>query len=212
MQPTDRAAFKSLLSDAMAFWRKDVSTFALGVWWEACKGFDIEQVSKAITAHAMEPESGRFAPMPADIVKHLHGTRTDRSLVAWGKAMQAVAQVGSWGSVTFDDPAIHAAIEDMGGWPKLCATTNDELPFVQKRFCETHRAYAARPDVPHVPVLRGNHDANNARLGVLSKPTLIGDPARAAAIAAGPGADRARITHAADSLPARISHDGRNAA
>jgi hypothetical protein len=202
MQPTDRGDFKDLMTAAMAFYRRDMSPFALGVWWEACKAFELEQVSKALTAHATDPEQGRFPPMPADVVKHLAGTKTDRSLVAWSKAMQAMARVGSWGSVAFDDPAIHATIEDMGGWPLLCATTDDELPFVQKRFCDTYRAYASRPDVPHLAVLRGNHDANpeNIKKGLLQKPALIGDRGRAAMVAAGPNRDRAQITHVSSAL------------
>lgn len=201
MQPTDRGAFKALLTDAMAFWRTDLSTFALGVWWEACKTFELEQVSKAITAHAMDPEQGRFKPMPADIVKQLQGTRTDRSLIAWGKVMEAMQSVGSWGSVTFDDPAIHAAIEDMGGWPMLCRSKTDELAFVQRRFCDTHKAYSVRPNIPHVPVLRGGHDQQNAANGyALQQPVLIGDPERAQAIAHSAGVPRVQISLAVASV------------
>lgn len=201
MQPSEKPKFKDLLTDAMAFYRRDVSTFALGVWWEACRAFDFEQVAKAITAHAMDPEQGRFAPMPADIVKQLAGTRTDRALLAWGKAFGAISSAGSYASVAFDDAVIHAVIEDMGGWPKLCASTVDELPFVQKRFCDTYRAYAGRPEVAHLAVLPGVHASNNARFpGTSPAPTLIGDPAKAAAIADGPSQPRVQITHVVEAL------------
>lgn len=209
MRTTDAAAFQRLMTDAMAFWKSDLSEFALSVWWQACQNYDLEQVTKAISAHAMDPEQGRFAPKPADIVKHLQGTRTDRSLLAWGKVLEAMARVGSWNSVAFDDAAIHAAIEDMGGWCALCATTTDELPFVQRRFCDTHKAYTSRPETPpHVPVLRGQHDANNARLGILQKPVLVGDQQKALAIATGAGKERARIGVA--QMPAQLriaAHD-----
>jgi hypothetical protein len=174
MQPTEKAAFKTLLTDAMAFYRRDLSTFALGVWWEACHTFSFEQVAKAITAHAMDPEQGRFAPMPADLVKQLQGTKTDRSLVAWGAVYRAIRSVGAYASVTFDDPAVSLTIHDMGGWPKLCASEINDLPFVQKRFCETFRAYSGREHLPEVLTLQGVHATNNARLECEAKePVLI---------------------------------------
>lgn len=201
MIDSDKAAFAALMTDAMVFYRKDLSKFAIGVWWEACKGFSLEQIAKAITAHAMDPEQGRFPPMPADIVKHLAGTKTDRALVAWSKAFRAISSAGSYVSVAFDDAVIHAVIEDMGGWPKFCATSTDELAFVQKRFWDTYRTYASRPDVAHLAVLPGIHAGNNARFaGHSQEPVLIGDRVKAAAIATGPSQPRAQITHVVDAL------------
>lgn len=200
MKATDKAAFGALIKDAMAFYRREVSGFALGVWWSACEPFDMERVAKALTAHAMDPERGQFAPMPADIVKQLHGTRTDRALVAWSKAFRAISSAGSYASVAFDDAVIHAVIADMGGWPKFCATSNDELPHVQKRFWDTYRVYAARPDVSHMPILPGVHASNNARFGRSPEPVLIGDQAKAAAIATGPDTSRPQLAHIADAL------------
>ena len=55
-------------------------------------------------------------------------------------------RVGAYRSVAFDDGAIHAAIEDMGGWPAVCRGKADELPFLQKRFTDLHRAYSSRPE------------------------------------------------------------------
>ncbi len=177
MQHEDRVPFKNLLTDAMAFYRKDVSKFALSVWWEACKAFELEQVQKAITAHAMDPEHGRFAPMPADIVKQLHGTKTDRSLMAWSLVYESIGQHGVYASVRFVDPAINLAIHDMGGWVKLCTTETAELQFVQKRFCEMYRTYAARPDLPEIPALVGIHAQDPRRAP--KTPVLIGPrPAR----------------------------------
>lgn len=176
MQTADRQRFKDLLTDAMAFFRRDLSEFALGVWWEACKGFDFEQVTKAITQHAMDPEQGRFAPMPADIVKQLQGTRTDRALVAWGKAFDAMSRVGAYRSVQFDDPIITAVILDMGGWPALCRTEDKELSFTQKRFCETYRAYASRGGIVDPGRLVGLHEQHNAPRGLpAGDPVQIGD-------------------------------------
>lgn len=146
MTEKDLERFEATLTSALAFWKQDLSEFALSVWWQACRAYSMEQVSKAFTQHAMDPERGRFAPMPADIVKALHGTQTDRSLLAWGQVLEAISACGMYGSPDFADRATVSAIVDIGGWPAVCQTSIDELPHLQRRFCASHRAYTSRPE------------------------------------------------------------------
>lgn len=202
MTPSDRKQFAQLITDVLVFYRREPTKFTLDVWWQACQGFDYEQVTKALTAHAMDAERGQFCPMPADIVKQLQGTRTDRSLVAWGKVLDGMQRVGAYSTVCFDEGLIHAVIEDMGGWVKLCRSDLSELPHVQRRFAETYRAYAVRGDVQFPPSLPGAHDAGNALRGFESvAPVLIGNPQRAAEVnRLGIAAPKTQITSAVDAL------------
>ena len=181
------------------------------MWWEACAPFDFEQVTKALTAHAMDPDVGKFPPMPSDIVRVLHGTKTDRALVAWGKVVDAMQSAGAYRSVAFDDPLIHLAIADLGDWPKLCRTLVDELPFVQKRFCDGYRMHASRPPEPHPARLIGESEAENQRskltasqAAMLEEQTvLIGDPLAAKrVIQTGGSTQRHEMTLLADAMPA----------
>ncbi len=209
MNIDDKGAFSELLTQALGFYGQTVSPFALGVWWQACQGVDLAQVRRALTAHAMDPDRGQWAPKPADIVRQLKGTQADRSLIAWGKVMDAVKRVGAYRSVVFDDGAIHAAIEDMGGWPNVCRTKEDELPFLQRRFTDLHRAYSMRPDVSFPGRLMGEHEAQNRQLGFkVQAPLLVGDPEKAAQVAA-LGCDGAKTTiTASDAMPDSIKRIG----
>lgn len=201
MKPTEKAAFVTLISSALAFYRRDASDFALTVWWEACKGFEYEQVAKALTAHAMDPERGQFAPMPADLIRLLEGTRTDRSLIAWGKVLDAIQRVGAYQSVAFDDPAIHATIEDLGGWMKVCRGNTDDLSYLQKRFCDSHKAYSARGDFPYPAKLIGEHEAQNRLNGFEpAPPLLVGDAKKAQLVLTQGGKPKAAIS-IAQALP-----------
>jgi len=183
MNQSDKSSFAGLLSDAMAFYGRNVSDFALGVWWEACERFSFEQVSKALTAHAMDPEHGQFPPKPADIVRVLQGTRSDRALVAWGKVLDAMQRVGAYQSVVFDDGLIHIVVEDLGGWPAICQGEMENLPHVERRFCESYRAYAARGDQTFPALLPGVHQLQNGIAGKRqAPPMLIGNPDRAAEV------------------------------
>jgi hypothetical protein len=187
MDASDRGEFAALVADVMAFYRQDCTEFTLTVWWEACKGFELEQVRKAFTAHAMDPERGQFAPKPADVVRELAGTHTDRALLAWGKVHEAAARIGAYQSVAFDDPAIHAAIEDVGGWMAVCRTEAHELPHLQRRFCDSYRAYRKRGNFEFLPVLHGESALTNAgtKHDQAVEPKLIGNRAQALLVARG---------------------------
>lgn len=188
MTHNDREAFVRLLADAMAFYRQDVSTFAVSVWWAACERFDLAQVRRAFTAHAMNADSGQFAPKPADLIRVLEGTSTDRAAVAWGKALDAAGRVGAYTDVVFDDAAIHAAVEDLGGWPKFCRTEAKDLGYLQLRFCELHKAYTGRGEFDYSRVLPGDRspdDVYTKRGLPPPRPAVIGDVVRARAVMLG---------------------------
>lgn len=170
------AELVELITEVLAFYGDDVSRFALLVWLQACEGRSVEEVRRALGRYATDPERGHFAPKPADLVRELQGTQTDRSLLAWGKVYEAIRHVGAYESVVFDDPAIHAAVEDVGGWVAICRSSVDELPHLQRRFCAGYKAYAQRPDMGHPPRLIGEFEAinrtNNKRVAA---PVYVGD-------------------------------------
>ena len=202
MNQSEKAKFLEVLAGVHDFYGKELSKFSGMVWMQACETFDVQQVSKALSAHLMDPERGQYMPKPADIVRQLQGTHTDRALIAFGKVLDAAQRVGAYQSVVFDDGIIHAVVEDMGGWSKLCRSGTDELPFVQRRFCETYRAYAGRLGVQFPARLPGQFELENASKGrKVAPPMLIGNPERAAQVMAGGlSAPKTQITHARDAL------------
>ena len=202
MTPTEKDKFLDVLQGVHDFYGKDMSKFAVSVWAMACETFDVQQVSKALSAHLMDPERGQFMPKPADIVRQLQGTNTDRSLIAWGKVLDAMQRVGAYSSVCFDDGVIHASITDMGGWMQLCRSKTDDLPFLQKRFCDGYKAYANRGDVAYPAVLLGEHEISNGAKGYRSAPpVLIGNPVKAEKVRlAGVNGPKTQITHIASNL------------
>lgn len=182
MRPNELMRFKELLSDALAYYGKDCSKFTLDVWWSALSRFDYEQVEGALQKHAIDPERGQFAPKVADMVRALQGTSTDRAAMAWGKVYEAMGSVGAYSDVVFDDPAIHAVIEDLGGWAKVCRTEINELSYLQHRFQEAHRAYISRGGFEFQRRLTGDRspDHEYERYGrPLPRPYLIGDKEKA---------------------------------
>lgn len=176
MQPTDQHQFRQLMAGVYDFYARDLSEFSLSVWWGAMRPYEFTEVKGALNRHVVDPDGGRFLPKPADVVRLLEGGREDAAALAWGKVMKALQ--GAWASesLVFDDPVIHAAIRDMGGWPLLAAITNDEVPFRQREFETRYRAYRGR-DFDYPAVVAGTSDIHNARIGAaLAPPKMIGDP------------------------------------
>ena len=212
MIDSDKKQFMQVLSGVHAFYNRDLSDFAFGVWWRACETYDIGAVIKAFDAHLTDPKSGQFLPKPADIVRALQGTHEDRSMVAWGQSLDAVSRVGAYRSVIFDDPVIHAVITDMGGWPQFCRAGFDELPFIQKRFCDAYRAYSAKKDFRYPPRLCGETEIFNVAKGYpleRGDTVLIGDQDRARMVLEGGSEMRSPMLPMADLI--RITQGDRNA-
>lgn len=203
MKPVEKPAFLEILAGVYAFYRQELTTFVGRVWWEAMQQFELDQVMKAFSAHLTDPSHGQWLPKPSDLMRVLQGTQKDRSLIAWGKALEAAARVGAYCSVVFDDPVVHAVIADLGGWPKFCRTEADELPFLQNRFCMAYRAYLGHNGQLAYPAkLIGESEAINRTKGrEVQPPTLVGDPDLAQRVlATGTRGPKTQIT-AANALP-----------
>jgi hypothetical protein len=217
MQAADRPAFGQLVTDVLAYYRQDASRFVLDLWWNACQGFDLEQIRTAMQRHCTDPERGQFAPKVADLSRILQGTATDRAALAWGKVHEAMSSVGAYTDVVFDDPAIHAVIEDLGGWPKVCRMDLKELSYLQHRFTESHRAYTGRGQFEFPRRLMGDRspDSEYEKHGLrLPAPALVGDAARAKRVylqgnAAGKTAISYQPLEAIEAAPAGLLPAGR---
>lgn len=204
MNRDDRQRFAHLLTDVLGFYGQTPSVFALDVWWRACKPFEFEVVQRALSRHATDPERGQFAPKPGDLIRHLQGTPTDRAARAWSITLDACSRVGAYCDVVFDDPIVHAVIDDMGGWPALCRTETDRLSYTQHRFTEAYRAYIHRDDLREWPAkLCGDRSPDEIYLqrGLPPpKPVLVGDAAKARAVLQKGGATRHALTTIDDAV------------
>jgi hypothetical protein len=181
MNTTDFEKFRDLLVNVHSFYGKNVSQFSLDLWWEAMRPFELADVQSAMNRHCVSPDTGQFLPKPADIVKALRGTTANNAAQAWAKVDRAIRRVGSYQSVVFDDPIIHAVLHDMGGWILLGEKTEDEWPFVAREFENRYRGYVLQNSVPEYPKrMIGRAEMHNTAEGHrVQSPVLIGDEKRA---------------------------------
>lgn len=183
MRKTDFEAFAALLAaEAEIRNAKPLSEGALLLWWQRMERFELEQVQRALDRHSRDAERGRFMPQPADLIRYLEGSTTDRAALAWGKAIDAASRVGGYQDVVFDDAAIHAVIEDLGGWPKFCRSEAKDMSYLQHRFCQSYGAYADQGAFDYPKRLGGDRspDEMYTKRGLPPpKAVVIGDVVRA---------------------------------
>lgn len=185
MQENESTRFADLLTAAMAYYGKEASLFMLSIFWDALKRFEFEDVSRAFSLHAQNPDNGQWAPKVADVVKLIEGSTATQGMTAWAKVLKAIGSVGRMRSVAFDDPLIHVVLDEMGGWYALCSTNEAELPFKAREFERRYQGYRLRRETPaYSPYLIGGHESDNRSNGYATPtpPALVGDPERAALV------------------------------
>ncbi len=180
MNDQDAPRFAILLIGIGETYGKSFNSETIDIYWYVLKEFKFEEVQKAFYRHLGNPDVGRYLPKPADIIMAMDGTSHNQSLHAWTKVISAIQRPGSYSSVVFDDVLIHAVIEDMSGWQKLCLTKDEQLPFVGKEFQERYRGYVVKKPIRHPKYFIGITERQNSLCGYgYDPPVLIGDVEKA---------------------------------
>ena len=166
--------FAAAMTSLAEYYGKELSSGVLALYWQGLSQFSIDEIESAIGLHLQSPDSGQWMPKIADIIRMIEGTTADAATIAWAKVMRAVGSVGQYQSLAFDDALIHAVIDDMGGWAKICQTEEKEIPFSQSRFEKAYRAYRVRRETPVYPkYLCGVSETQNSAAGHRSDPPLL---------------------------------------
>ena len=84
--------------------------------------YPLDVVADALDAHC---RSERFFPTLADIIRQIEGTPEERAALAWALVMKAKRKYKLRKAIKFPVPAIHFAIEKMGGWEKVYWSVDD---------------------------------------------------------------------------------------
>jgi len=176
----DGKKFAELMLAISELYSKELSMFSIDLWFQDLEEYTFEQVSKSFQSHRKDPKQGGFFPKASDVIRHIDGTPDERATASWSKVMHAITKFGAWRSVVFDDIAIHDAILTMGGWVRLCAMTNDELPYKQREF-EKLYLVKVKNQIGYVPAqLAGIAEIESKAAGYSSgynmeSPAMIGD-------------------------------------
>lgn len=102
MRDQDFDAFAALLDDVRSLLpsgQPALSATAKAMFFRALGAYDLSDVRAALDAHVRDPQRGRFAPTPADVIAQLQGAAEDDGRPgaeeAWATALQGCDEAAS---------------------------------------------------------------------------------------------------------------------
>ncbi len=188
METHDISKFTTLMAGIGELYAKTISAQLIDIYWQVLKSYEIQDVQLAFHSHIQNPDCGQYFPKPADVLRFIEGSGETKALQAWAVVEKAIYLVGKYQSLAFDDPLIHAVLEDMGGWVQLCAITLEDMPFRANEFQKRYMGFVQRRPNRYPPYLLGITEFENSKNGYEVKaPLLIGNAQKAAQVIRGGG-------------------------
>ena len=133
-------------------------------YWKVLSKYNNEQFKKMLESivSTFRPTAQVPFPLPPDFLEAIGQTGRNRAILALNAVKDAVESRGTWYSVDFQDPALHATIKNFGGWPEVCSWGNlGEWKYRDKAFMEAYEAAVdcgLKADPP-----AGNFEIENAK-------------------------------------------------
>jgi hypothetical protein len=153
MTNEDRPKFAERMVALAELYSTELSAEAIEIYFRALHDINLEGFQRAVSEAARRC---KFFPKPVELLELVSGGNAhERASNAWMILQGAVGSHGSYRSVEFEDPVAGRAVQDMGGWLKICRPAEDEV-WMRKRFLELYAMHDRnRPYLPKSPVLEG---------------------------------------------------------
>lgn len=175
MTEHDFEAFAEVWSQALEIYNRSVTPGTIELVFRALERLELDEIRRALTLHIQSPDTGQYPPKPGDVIKFARGDSQSRTLQAWAKVERAIRSVGHYRDVAFDDPLIHAAIERIGGWPKVALVDSEkDLVWLRQRFEAQYRAYSIHRPAEWPAFLPGVATQKNTQIGEHTRGRLPG--------------------------------------
>ena len=142
--------FLKAMSAAGGIYNKKITKPLVQMYVDVLEPRDLDQCAAAIKAHMA---TGKFFPMPCDIINQLEGNQTAKATAAWDKVYSLL---NNSQNAQTDDPVLEGVVKSMGGWMKLGITDYDQLGYRQHEFIPIQERTAISETAKHADQLE--HD------------------------------------------------------
>ena len=159
---------KALAMLTTVFDDKNLDTAAVKIYYEILKDYSIADIENAVTT-ILRTRTHHTMPTPAEIAEVIEGPAKNKAVVAWAAVEKALKTTGVYQGVKFSDPAIHSAIDMLGGWEVLCSATTYDMPRLRADFMCAYQAAKEEKLRKHPELVKG-------LLGQADKPVQIDVP------------------------------------
>lgn len=76
MLHTERGAFAKLIARHLGAYAKSPTPDEIGMWFDQLERFVLDDIGRALEAHANHADDGKRAPRPIDVIRHLRSGST----------------------------------------------------------------------------------------------------------------------------------------
>ena len=118
---------------------KEPTKVLMSAYYMVLEDLTVDQIKSAIKSILANRKYSSL-PLPAEILEFINGSQDDKALLALHELESAMKKVGAYNSVCFSDSIIMETASRMGGWARLCRTTEDEWKFLKKEFINIYKA------------------------------------------------------------------------
>jgi hypothetical protein len=153
----------SMLAEACGV---EATTMKIKVYAQGLDDIPVNDIENACRQIIRTRTTASF-PKVAEIRETIHGKATDKAVLA-ALTIEKATSKGSYCSIVFEDPYIHATINALGGWEHICdiSAMPDEWKFFKKDIERTYAAMIAKPLASDVPLrLSGYYERTNSSAG-----------------------------------------------
>lgn len=163
---------RDTFSTSMAFLQKYfghvLDTTVVKMYWNMLKGLTDEEfrTSSQSLVISFRPTSQVPFPLVGDFLGGIGKTGEPAIQNGMARLDKAIRTVGAWGTVDLGDLALHAAVEQFGGWVKVASWTYEEWSFNRKALVEAYRG-AMKSSRKGSVYLTGKTELQNANSGHL---------------------------------------------
>lgn len=170
MTDDDKRAFWELLKKTgRHFHKKKEEIYALApMYWKILKGFELQDIEKAISRHMANPTDGKWMPKPANIVENLMKSSSVRASQMYGMAVQVAKDYGPYPSVKFIDLPTNESIYQAGGWEEFCQGKVEV-----ERFKELYKQNKKKPKEALSTYVQGKAEIYNKANGHKTAQPLV---------------------------------------
>lgn len=136
MDSRDKKEFLKILTGLAELFDKKISDALFGIYWQALEDLSLGDFNRAANSLAL---TAKFFPKPAEFREQILPAMSAQAAIAYKKLEDAFSSAGVYRTVVFDDPVIHAVVENLGGWMHYCNLPEVEVKWYRKEF-EKHYA------------------------------------------------------------------------
>lgn len=151
---SDKQQFHQLMLGVGETYGKKITEPLMDIYFNSLQGYEIDDVTKAFSAHLVCAKHGTFFPKPADLVRIMdigQPSTEERAELVWMTIEKKISSIGAYGTLKLDDLQALAAVKSLGSWRDLCHTDIDKLQWKRKEFIAAYANFENTPieALPH---------------------------------------------------------------